>query len=133
MKKARQLTFDLGGPVLLEGIAYRGGDHSTSDDSSRYRPKDEIDYWNNERDSLRAMREFWKREGPKNETDCLDKYQADYKIKLMKELKRQRQLEFWPWEVMFEDVYCNKTRLQEQELKDMKRLVALYPNMMQPH
>jgi len=30
-----------GGPTLIELVSYRGGAHSTSDDPSRYRPKDE--------------------------------------------------------------------------------------------
>jgi 2-oxoisovalerate dehydrogenase E1 component alpha subunit len=30
-----------GGPTLIEFVTYRGGAHSTSDDPSRYRPKDE--------------------------------------------------------------------------------------------
>ena len=30
-----------GGPTLIEHVTYRGGAHSTSDDPSRYRPKNE--------------------------------------------------------------------------------------------
>ncbi len=30
-----------GGPTLIEHVTYRGGPHSTSDDPSKYRPKDE--------------------------------------------------------------------------------------------
>ncbi len=30
-----------GGPTLIEHVTYRGGPHSTSDDPTRYRPKDE--------------------------------------------------------------------------------------------
>ena len=30
-----------GGPTLIELVTYRGGAHSTSDDPSKYRPKDE--------------------------------------------------------------------------------------------
>jgi 2-oxoisovalerate dehydrogenase E1 component alpha subunit len=30
-----------GGPTLIENVTYRGGAHSTSDDPSKYRPKDE--------------------------------------------------------------------------------------------
>lgn len=32
-----------GGPTLIEHVTYRGGPHSTSDDPSRYRPKNEWD------------------------------------------------------------------------------------------
>ena len=34
-----------GGATLIELYTYRAGSHSTSDDPSKYRPKDEWDYW----------------------------------------------------------------------------------------
>jgi len=34
-----------GGPTLIELVTYRAGAHSTSDDPSRYRPKDEWKLW----------------------------------------------------------------------------------------
>ena len=33
------------GPTLIEHVTYRAAPHSTSDDPSRYRPKDEQDHW----------------------------------------------------------------------------------------
>jgi 2-oxoisovalerate dehydrogenase E1 component alpha subunit len=33
------------GPTLIEHVTYRAGAHSTSDDPSRYRPKDDFDFW----------------------------------------------------------------------------------------
>ena len=34
-----------GGPTLIEPVTYRGAAHSTSDDPSRYRPKEEAAFW----------------------------------------------------------------------------------------
>lgn len=34
-----------GGPTLIEHVTYRASAHSTSDDPSRYRPKDEYERW----------------------------------------------------------------------------------------
>jgi len=34
-----------GGPTLIELVTYRGGAHSTSDDPTRYRPKDDYELW----------------------------------------------------------------------------------------
>ena len=34
-----------GGPTLIEHVTYRAGAHSTSDDPSRYRPKEEWTAW----------------------------------------------------------------------------------------
>lgn len=33
------------GPTLIEHVTYRAGPHSTSDDPSRYRPKDDYEHW----------------------------------------------------------------------------------------
>jgi 2-oxoisovalerate dehydrogenase E1 component alpha subunit len=33
------------GPTLIEHVTYRGAAHSTSDDPSRYRPKDDYERW----------------------------------------------------------------------------------------
>jgi len=33
------------GPTLIEHVTYRGAAHSTSDDPSRYRPKDDYEHW----------------------------------------------------------------------------------------
>jgi pyruvate dehydrogenase E1 component alpha subunit len=40
-KRAR----DGGGPTLIEAITYRMGPHTTSDDPTRYRPPEELEYW----------------------------------------------------------------------------------------
>jgi pyruvate dehydrogenase E1 component alpha subunit len=34
-----------GGPTLIEAITYRMGPHTTSDDPTRYRSDDELQYW----------------------------------------------------------------------------------------
>eukprot|EP00658_Telonema_sp_P-2_P084499 TRINITY_DN938_c0_g1_i4.p1 TRINITY_DN938_c0_g1~~TRINITY_DN938_c0_g1_i4.p1 ORF type:complete len:413 (+),score=102.41 TRINITY_DN938_c0_g1_i4:123-1361(+) len=44
-KAARQLTLETQKPVMIEAMSYRVGHHSTSDDSSRYRPSDEVKSW----------------------------------------------------------------------------------------
>lgn len=45
------------GPTLIEAVTYRFGNHSTSDDATKYRPKEEIDYWR-KRDPLVRFKLF---------------------------------------------------------------------------
>merc|ERR1712025_405490 len=45
--KAREIAVEQNQPVLIEAMTYRGGHHSTSDDSTRYRDPNEIRYWAN--------------------------------------------------------------------------------------
>lgn len=33
------------GPILIEAVTYRFGNHTTSDDAGKYRSKEEIEYW----------------------------------------------------------------------------------------
>jgi 2-oxoisovalerate dehydrogenase E1 component subunit alpha len=44
-RRAREYILANNRPVLIEAMSYRASHHSTSDDSSRYREKEEIEYW----------------------------------------------------------------------------------------
>jgi 2-oxoisovalerate dehydrogenase E1 component alpha subunit len=55
---ARQYALENNRPVLIEAMTYRGGHHSTSDDSSRYRTQDEIDSWNASNNPITRTRKF---------------------------------------------------------------------------
>jgi pyruvate dehydrogenase E1 component alpha subunit len=46
-----------GGPTLIEAITYRMGPHTTSDDPTRYRSDEELDYWA-ARDPIRRFRTY---------------------------------------------------------------------------
>src|SRR4029078_10193113 len=46
-----------GGPTLIEAITYRMGPHTTSDDPTRYRSDEEVEYWA-ERDAIRRYRTY---------------------------------------------------------------------------
>ncbi|KAJ3023454.1 UNVERIFIED_CONTAM: hypothetical protein HDU68_008610 [Siphonaria sp. JEL0065] len=45
VKEARRIAVEEQKPVLIEALTYRVGHHSTSDDSSAYRPKKEVSDW----------------------------------------------------------------------------------------
>ncbi len=44
-KAALEKAYRGEGPTLVEMITYRIGDHTTADDWTRYRPKEEVEYW----------------------------------------------------------------------------------------
>jgi len=46
-----------GGPTMIEAVTYRLGPHSSSDDPTRYRTKEEVEYWQ-ARDPIERMRKF---------------------------------------------------------------------------
>lgn len=45
MAEAAARAREGGGPTLIEAITYRLGPHTTSDDPTRYRSQEEVDYW----------------------------------------------------------------------------------------
>jgi len=45
------------GPTLIELLTYRMGAHTTADDPTRYRPKEELEYWK-ERDPISRFRKY---------------------------------------------------------------------------
>ncbi len=51
-----------GGPTLIECFTYRLADHTTSDDASRYRPKEEIEMWK-ARDPILRLKLFMEKKG----------------------------------------------------------------------
>lgn len=51
-----------GGPTLIESFTYRMADHTTSDDATRYRPKEELELWK-ARDPLARVRVYLEKKG----------------------------------------------------------------------
>ncbi len=58
LKKARQGK----GPTLIEAVTYRMGMHTTADDPTRYRSKEEVAYWK-ERDPIKRFEIYLKNKG----------------------------------------------------------------------
>ncbi|MCU0861185.1 MAG: pyruvate dehydrogenase (acetyl-transferring) E1 component subunit alpha [Methanomassiliicoccales archaeon] len=56
------------GPTLIESFTYRMGDHTTSDDATRYRSEEEIAYWT-ARDPLARLRAYLGHKGLWDETN----------------------------------------------------------------
>ena len=50
------------GPSLIEALTYRVGAHTTSDDPTKYRPAEELEYWK-ARDPLTRFEKFLRRQG----------------------------------------------------------------------
>lgn len=97
------------GPALIETVTYRTGDHSTSDDASRYRPKEEAAAWplgdpiHRLKAHLIALEAWSDDEQTALEADLKDQVNASYK-----EAISYGTLNEGPWSnvaTMFEDVY----------------------------
>jgi TPP-dependent pyruvate/acetoin dehydrogenase alpha subunit len=59
MKKSVEYTRSTGLPCFVEMVTYRLGDHTTADDATRYRDKEEVETWK-ARDPIIRIREYMK-------------------------------------------------------------------------
>ncbi len=102
-----------GGPTLIEGVTYRMGPHSSSDDPTRYRSKEEVDLWA-QRDPIDRMRKYLELKGlwSKPDEERLRTEIDDMIQNTVKEVERNPPP---PIESLFEDVYAEMTpQLKEQ-------------------
>jgi 2-oxoisovalerate dehydrogenase E1 component alpha subunit len=130
-KMARDIALKRNTPVLIEAITYRVGHHSTSDDSSTYRPKAEVEEWikgNAPIDRFRKYLEdkkWWSKEQEDEERKAIRKQVINAMLEAEKEKKP-------PVSAMFDDVYEELPwHLQEQKA-ELKSLLQEHPQSF-PH
>ena len=102
-----------GGPTLIEGVTYRMGPHSSSDDPTRYRGKEEVEAWAR-RDPIDRMRKYLELKGlwSKDRDDALRAELDDLVQNTIKEVERHPPPAI---ETLFEDVYAEMTpQIREQ-------------------
>lgn len=115
IRAAREFAISEQKPVLVEALTYRVGHHSTSDDSTKYRPADEIEHWRMAKNPVTRFRNWIERNGWWS-----DEHESEVRNKIKKEMIQAIQvaerLEKPPVSDLFTDVYDQKTKdLQEQE------------------
>jgi 2-oxoisovalerate dehydrogenase E1 component alpha subunit len=124
---ARNRVLETRGPVLLEAMTYRVGHHSTSDDSSAYRSRDEIAYWAENDNPLQRMRKYLEdRQWWNDEQER--QFLIECRQKVTSALHEAEKAKKPAIEHLFTDVYDRlPSNLQEQQ-KSLKEHLANYPN-----
>ena len=112
LEKARQGN----GPTLIECFTYRMSDHTTADDASRYRTREEVDAWKARDPILRLKRYMEKRglwtEQYQSEIESRAKSEVDEAEKQAEAVERPDPLD------MFTYTYGNLTARQQRQMKD---------------
>ena len=115
-----------GGPTLIELVTYRGGAHSTSDDPSRYRPKDEWQAYPLG-DPLERLKQHLIKLGHWS-ADQHEALEQEYRTKVTEAWKEAvsygtlTEPPFLNVDLMFEDVFAempDHLKRQQQELLDI--------------
>lgn len=104
------------GPTLIECYTYRMSDHTTADDASRYRTKEEVEAWKT-RDPILRLKLFMEKKGLwteeyQREVDEIAKSKVDEAVKMEEAIEHPHP------EDMFTYTYERLTPRQIKQIKD---------------
>ncbi len=123
---ARAYALKENAPVLIEAMSYRLGAHSTSDDPSGYRTKEEEEKWQANDPILRMKnwllaKNWWDKE---QEKSLFEKYREE----ILAAVKVSEKINKPHIDTLITDVYDVPTTQLQAQLKDVKAHVNKYPD-----
>jgi 2-oxoisovalerate dehydrogenase E1 component alpha subunit len=124
-QKAREIALEYNCPVLIEAMTYRLAAHSTSDDPTGYRSKDEEQRWRLKDPVLRFKTWIQSKDWLNEEQNRA--FMEQTRQELLQELKRAEQVPICPIEQIIEDVYDTPPAHLKDQLSQLKSHIALYP------
>jgi len=116
LEKARN-----GEPTLVEAVTYRLEDHTTSDDSTRYRDEEEVEEWS-EHDPIKRFKEFLERQGMWNED--LEKFEEEAETRINEAADKALDMDDPEFDELFDYVYGEMPELLEKEKEEFRKEVA---------
>lgn len=132
-KLAREYAIENNRPVMIEAMTYRQGHHSTSDDSTRYRSKDEVAHWSNESDPIARLLHFLQLNGNKEAFSEHTKISDEERMAVRRAMEKAELRAMPDVSTLFEDVYRTMPpSLQRQErehLEHVKKYPEFYRNI----
>jgi 2-oxoisovalerate dehydrogenase E1 component alpha subunit len=124
-QKAREIASTQGEPVLIESIAYRLGAHSTSDDPSGYRSKDEEA--NYKTCPIEKFRKWLVKQEWLNEEDDL-KAKESIREDILAALKRAEVVQKPALEELVSDVYDTPIPSLVRQYNELKEHIQKHPD-----
>lgn len=116
VKQAAEWVRAGNGSALIECLTYRIGTHSSSDDDSRYRSKDEVESWRRQ-DPLVRFERFLEKEGILPAREEIEAYYGSVLAEFEEALKKAENSGYPTWEILFDDVYSDlPDHLQQQAI-----------------
>ncbi len=115
LKNASQYAKSGNGPVLIEAVTYRKGPHTTSDDPTKYRTKEEETEWD-EKDPLKRLKAFL------NDKKLIDEKAEEiliehYKAEIDRQFSEAENYPKYPLNDVFDYLYNE----MPEDLKEQKR------------
>lgn len=123
--QARKLTLETSAPVMIEAMTYRGGHHSTSDDSSRYRDTKEVETAKEVSDPLVRFNHFLKQFGWMSDEDIAS-IEDEERQSVLEAMKKAESRPKPNISTMFEDVYHEKPPSLVRQEQDLLRHIKKF-------
>ncbi|RZC54465.1 hypothetical protein C5167_013318 [Papaver somniferum] len=123
---AREMAIKEHRPILIEALTYRVGHHSTSDDSTKYRPVGEIEQWRMARDPIARYRKWVEMNGWWSDEDE-SQLRIEARKQVLDAVQVAERVKKPPLAELFTDVYDQPpSNLCEQE-KFLRNIVMKHP------
>ncbi|CRK99412.1 CLUMA_CG012592, isoform A [Clunio marinus] len=126
-KVAREYCLKNNKPIILEAMQYRLGHHSTSDDSSAYRPAEELEIWNTVEHPINKLKNYMLKKGWFDEIAEND-YVKDIRKKIMIQNQQAEKKQKYDWREMFTDVYDDVPDNLQKQMKQMEDHLKKHKN-----
>ncbi|XP_068155393.1 2-oxoisovalerate dehydrogenase subunit alpha, mitochondrial [Drosophila tropicalis] len=123
MKAAREYVLRENKPILFEALAYRVGHHSTSDDSTAYRPAEEIEVWNSVEHPISKLKRYMVHKGWFNEEEETE-FIKTVRKQVLKQISVSEKKLKPNWREMFEDVYAEMPEHLLEQRKELEQHIA---------
>jgi 2-oxoisovalerate dehydrogenase E1 component alpha subunit len=123
VREAKKYALLHNAPVLIEGMTYRLGHHSTSDDSTRYRSDDEVVDFADKMDPLVRLNLFLQRHNLITENE-INTMKDEERLAVLDAIKLAEKRPKPSIDSMFEDVYKDMPMHLKKQLEELKQHVA---------
>lgn len=120
-KNAREYCQSGKGPVLIEALTYRKGAHTTSDDPTKYRTKEEEQQWE-DKDPLKRLRSYLISKGLISEKEE-DKLKAQYKKEIERIFEEAENHPPYKLDDVFDHLYAEKPELLKQQQAEHEKFL----------
>ncbi len=124
-RQAKEIALKEACPVLIEAMTYRLAAHSTSDDPSGYRSKDEEEKWR-QKDPVLRLSEWLNSKGW-FDADAVEKRKTVTRESVLAALKEAEKVPVNPIDDIVTDVYDHVPRHLNDQLQALKQHIARYP------
>jgi len=109
------------GPTLIEAVTYRKGNHTTADDASRYRPKEEVAEWVERKDPLERYRKLLLSEGLFSEKQE-KAWEEECKERIQQAFQEAEKSTPPPATHLFAHVYAELYDNERRQLKELEQV-----------